>query len=318
MKKSLFAILSLSISLFLCACGSSGAETAADNKAEDSQQKETYERHPEFQNQSGPISFDDFELTYTEKDTGIGYSGVYVSITNHSDFSILNPFIRYELKPGVTINDLQAAMPSGLKLDPETKEQMGGVFTNTRIPYVKPSESSQEMEIIIDTEEYERPDGFSVKSCPITQKILDLMEVKEISGTPIVGGKMKKYMQLKPGDTVLAETLEDSNELFNEVVEGGKDLIIVPDSTSFYTTYENNYGFHGYGFDFYDVEQTAMDKCIEDYKEKYPPMFPDRSDDFFLSRSGVYMFEGLDSEGHTLHLEWSKEYHTISGSVTAD
>ena len=319
MKKTLFAISLWSLSLLLCACSSSESTTADNSRSEDSQKKETNEGHPEFKNQSGPISFDDFELTYTEKDTGTGYTGVYVSLTNHSDFTILYPYIEYELKPGVTSEDVQAVMPNSLRFDPETNEQMGGICTNSAKPYVKPSESSEEMVIIIYTEEYERPEGYSVIYAPITQKILDLLEVTEVRGTPIDGGKMKKTVQLQPGDAVPAESLEDADSLFNEVVEGGKDLIIVPDRVSFYSTYEYYFDrFHGYGFDFYDVEQTAMDKCIEDYKEKYPPMFPDRSDDFFLGQSGVYMFEGLDSEGHTLHLEWSKEYHTISGSVTAD
>lgn len=123
---------------------------------------------------------------------------------------------------------------------------------------------------------------------------------------------------LKPGDTVPAETLENSNLLFNEVVEGGKDLIIVPDDVSFYSTYEyNNCGFHGYEFNFYDVEQTAMDKCIEDYRQKYLSMNPDNSDRFFPD-SGMYMFYGLDSDVHYLNLQYSKEYHSMYGSISDD
>ena len=318
MKKSLFAISFISISLVLCGCGSSGSATADNSQSTGSQQEET-NKVPEdlnFQKESGPISFDDFEFAYTEKDTGEGYTGVYVSITNHSDFTIINPSIQYDLKPGVNSEDVQALMPNGLKFDPDAHETGGRVFTNSVTLYLKPSETSEEMEIAIYIEKYEKSDGSHVNSCPVTQEILDLMEIKIVGAAPIVGGKIKTYMQLKPGDTVLAETLEDSNSLLNEVVEGGKDLIIVPDRVSFYSTHEYDFaGFHGYGFDFYDVEQTAMDKCIEDYKEKYPPRNSGNSEHFY-SDLGMYTYYGNDSEGHELGLEYYKERHYIAGGVT--
>ncbi|MBR3358892.1 MAG: hypothetical protein IKG46_13820 [Solobacterium sp.] len=322
MKRPLAAISLLSISLFLGACGSSEPETAADSPSAGSQQEETNKVSEDlsFQKESGPISFDDFELTYTEKDTGLGYTGVYVSVTNHSEFTILFPGIEYELKPGVTKEDVQAVMPNDLKFDSYVYKTGRGVFLNSVIPYLKPSETSAEMVIAICTIEYERPDGSSVRNCPVTQDILDLLEVKSVAVSPIVGGKKKNGMQLKPGETVLAETLEDTSSLFNEVVEGGKDLIIVPDGVSFYYTYEYyNDGYHGYGFDFFDVEETAMDKCIEDYKEKYPPRSSGISEHFY-SDSGMhmYMYYGNDREGHELRLQYIKEQHYISGSINDD
>ena len=325
MKKVLFAIPVLSISLFLCACGSSASESAG------SQQTGTNDEPIDLNKDSGPISFDDFELTYTEKDTGLGYTGVYVSITNHSDFTVLTPTVNYGFKPGVTNEDIQAAMPNGLKFDPDRNESMGGSHTNTLVPYLKPSETSEEMEISINVEEYKLPgDGYVyVSTCPVTPDILDFLEVKNLKMRPIAGGKIKVNLELNPGDTIPVETVDDSETLLNEVVEGGKDLIIVPDSVTIYSTYEYNHdGFHGYGFDFYGVEDAAMDKCIQDYEEKFPiedeeekfPVYEGRFIDRekFFSRLGMYLYTGRSLEEKWLTLKWYKEKHVISGSIAAD
>lgn len=304
MKKTIIGISVLSLSLFLCACSSSAPDTAADSQPEESQQTETDAGQEESQVQPGLLSFDDFEITYTTKPTEQGYDGIYVSITNNTAGLLLSGEIEYTLKAGVTAEDVQAAMPDGIKYDPDGYERNGNrILPERGFITLEPSETSPERAILIDA--LDEQDDL-LQECTITPEILDLLEIQQFSGDLIVDGQLK-MLRMSPGDSIPYMMLDDSYNKLNIITEGGKDLIIVPEGVSLYTTYETKLGNTSVLlFNFYDVEQSAMDQCIEDYKSMYPNQ----------TINGLWAYGGDDGNGHNLQIFWNEDDHIINGQIS--
>lgn len=304
MKKTLFKLTLLSLSLILCSCSSSAAQ-ATDNGSPQQPAGNTENIPAAAPSAQEVISADDLQLTYTTETNDLGYESVVITMTNNTPYTILWPGVSYQLKDGLTEDELQAAMPEGFTYEAGGLERNANSFSASHSPcYLEPSESIDQMELRIPIDPRIAGDFF-IQECPATQEVLDLFEVKRISGSPIVNGQLKE-LSLTPGGSVPVDQLPAGYRLLNELPENGKDLILIPDGVELYTTDDADLGGQPtLAFTFYDVSQDAKDKYFADYAAIYP----------IDSTGGDWYYDGNDEAGRSLSLTWYEDTHVIIGQI---
>lgn len=304
MKKPLVKLTSLTLSLLLCSCSSSPAQ-GADNDSSQQSAGNTTNIPAAAPSAQEVISADDLQLSYTTETNDMGYESVLIQMTNNTPYMILSPGVSYQLKNGVTEDDIQKVMPEGFTYEVGALERYANFFSASHNPcYLEPSESIDRMELSIPIEPRIAGEFFT-DTCPATQELLDLFEVRSISGTPIVNGQMKE-LSLTPGSSVPVDQLPNGYRLLNELPENGKDLIIIPDGVELYTTDDADLGGQPtLAFTFYDVSQDAKEKYFADYAALYP----------INSTDSDWYYNGSDEAGRELMLTWYEDTHVIIGQI---
>ena len=308
MKKQLSLFSLLSLSLILCACSSS-APAGSSGTSEGKVPAETGEVSGSSQD-SDLISLDSFTISTAEKENTYGFNSTVITLTNNSSFTLLNPMIVYRLRPEVTAADLQAFMPEGVEVDTEQLEmQRDSLYPLYNIFPLGPSETSPELEIEIPVKPQDNYNFYY--GCPCNQQMLDLMDLAMIRGELIVCDQLKRLyftpdFVMPDEQGMPADALEDSHILLNQIPEEAKDLLMIPEGSSIFTTEEirdyNNDGKHRWRFIFYNVEDASMTQYTDAVKENYPldPL------------EGKVFYQGSDSGGNSVTVENDSKYHTVS------
>ena len=277
MKKSLLRGSALfALSALLCACSSSAPQSSAAGSSVKEDSAKTEPEQPSSTADQEIITFDGLKLSYVEHPNPYGYDSCSVTITNTTDYIMLNPRIYFFLEKDVTAEDIQAAMPEGLTFSEETlMKNVGMIATDLTSRFcLKPGETSEPLDLAIYLEpNYDMSGKYADLRgvCPATRGVMDLLVPMNLGGTIIVDDTMKVLSIGSPVKELKNVSDRNPDMLLNEIPESVKDLALVPEGTEVYTIMpSDNNGKVGYVAAFYNVGDGALEKYPEAMKEIFP------------------------------------------------
>lgn len=307
MKKTISKLSLLSLSLFLCACGSSAPKEDAGTSGET--ESETAAEVSGNPLESEDISAESITVSSTEKENQYGYKSIVVTLTNNTSYIVLSPEITFKIRDGVSKEEMEAALPEGVEVDIDQLEvQRKQLYPNYSQYSLNPSGTSPGLEIRIPVIQN---DVYQYDTCLCTQQMFDLMEVENIHGILVVDGHPKLLsvhqssgFPEEPG--IPADMLPDYDILLNQISEEIKDRVVIPDGASLYTCkQEKNYDDDGsklWRIVFYDVDKDAMTQCINTLKELYTV------DPYEFNRD----YSASDEDGNGISMDWNEDLGTLS------